>query len=174
MWIRCQLALGRLGHRKQCSALSSLAYIWTGRIVQIKHGAQIKKNRNLEIKILWSGRLWRLCPNLMNLSRLWKPPKTGFNWNKILSGTNHIWAAALIQILKNYKRFNQIIVKFLSLLFLLGVLIVLPEISVKMSSCNSHTLQYKITIQCDSKYWLIDGAEISLVVIVLLCNSYIY
>ena len=47
------------------------------------------------------------CPNLMNLSRVLKPPKIiGFNWapalnletiNSILSGTNHIWAAFQIQ-----------------------------------------------------------------------------
>ena len=44
--------------------------------------------------------LWNLSPNLMNLSRVSNPPKTGFNcahWfetlNTILSGTNHIWAA---------------------------------------------------------------------------------
>ena len=43
---------------------------------------------------------WRQCPNLMNLSRILNPPKTGFNWapafetmNTIFSGTNHIWAA---------------------------------------------------------------------------------
>ena len=45
---------------------------------------------------------FKLCPNLMNLSHILNPPKTGFNWapveklNTILSETNHIWAAAQI------------------------------------------------------------------------------